>query len=187
MVATAPKKITVKEFFEMELEDGYYYELINGMILKKQAPSPNHQNISGEINDIIRNFVKLNDLGKVFYAPIDVFFDNYNHTQPDILFIKKAKSSIITPHGIEGTPDLIIEIISPSSIKTDRKDKFNLYLSFAVSEYWIVDPNNQSIEVYVFENGKYELQFFETGSGKIQSKTLEGLIFEIAEVFSPII
>ena len=187
MVTTAQKKITVKELFEMELEDGFYYELINGKILKKQAPTPDHQSVSGEINEIIRNFVKQNQLDKVFYSPIDVFFDNYNHTQPDILFIKKERNFIITSHGIEGVPDLIVEIISPSSIKTDRNDKFNLYLEFGVSEYWIVDPRYQSIEIHVLENGKYVLRSFATVTGIVQSKVLEGLNLEIAPIFSVMI
>ncbi len=181
-VITAPK-ITVKEFFEMDLEEGYYYELINGIIVKKQAPKPIHQIASGEIYGELRNFVKEKQLGRVLASPIDVFFDDYNNTQPDILFIKKDRLFIITDHGIEGTPDLIVEILSPSSFKRDKKEKFDLYMRFGVQEYWIVDPYYKSIEVFVLENNKYVLASEASEAGIIQSKVLEGLSLEISTVF----
>jgi Uma2 family endonuclease len=149
------RKITVKELFEMELEEGFFYELINGNIVKKQAPSPLHQRASMRISTIMNNFINEKQNGELFAAPIDVFFDNYNNSQPDILFVKKEREFLITKHGIEGAPDLIVEILSPSTFKIDRKDKFNMYLFFGVPEYWIVDPKNQSIEVYILENNTY--------------------------------
>ena len=181
-VITAPK-ITVKEFFEMDLEEGYYYELINGIIVKKQAPKPIHQNASMNLSRILSNYVFENKLGKLFASPIDIFFDDYNNTQPDILFIKKERDFIITDRGIEGSPDLIVEILSPSSFKRDKKEKFELYMQFGVQEYWIVDPYYKSIEVFVLENNKYVLAFEASEAGIIQSKVLEGLSLEISTVF----
>jgi Uma2 family endonuclease len=182
-IPTEERKITVKELFEMELEEGYFYELINGNIVRKQAPAPPHQRVSMEISTIMNVFIKEKQLGKLFAAPIDVFFDDHNNTQPDILFVKKEREFLITKHGIEGAPDLIVEILSPSTFKVDRKDKFNTYLFFGVSEYWIVDPKNQSIEVYVLENDKYNMEFFAIENGLIQSKVLAGLSIEVSEVF----
>ncbi len=178
------RKITVKELFEMELEEGFFYELINGNIVKKQAPSPIHQNASMEITTIMNVFIKEKQLGKLFAAPIDVFFDNYNNSQPDILFVKQERAFLITKHGIEGAPDLIVEILSPSTFKIDRKDKFNMYLFFGVPEYWIVDPKNQSIEVYILENNAYNMEFFAIENGLIHSKVLDGLSIEVSEVFA---
>ena len=181
-LAKNPKKITVKELFEMELEAGYFYELIDGNIVKKQAPSPQHQEASANIHAAMHNFVKAERLGKCYAAPIDVFFDKYNNTQPDILFIKKERLFIVTRDGIEGRPDLIVEILSPSTHKNDRITKKALYLKFGVMEYWIVDPIYQSIEVYVLEDDKYVLKstVFE---GEVASHILEGFTLTIENIF----
>ena len=179
----AGKKISVKEFSTMDLDENSYYELINGLIVKKQAPSFAHQNSSMNLSIFLGNFNREKKLGKLVASPIDVFFDDYNNTQPDLLFIKKEREYIITNHGIEGAPDLIVEILSPSTFRYDRREKFNLYMQFGVSEYWIVEPVNKSIEVYVLENGKYDLQFSAISEGIIQSNVLAGLNLDIAAVF----
>lgn len=179
----AEKKITVKEFSTMDLDENFYYELINGTIVKKQAPSFAHQNASMNLSFLISAFIREKKLGKIVASPIDVFFDEYNNTQPDLLFIRKEREYIITKHGVEGAPDLIIEILSPSTLRFDRREKFNLYLQFGVSEYWIVEPVNKSIEVYFLDNGKYDLQSSSMNEGFIQSKVLDGLTLNITEAF----
>ena len=184
MIETINKqKITVEELFNMELEEGFFYELINGNIVKKQAPSPAHQDAVAQLLTIFNTYALEKQLGKVYTSPIDVYFDKYNNTQPDILFIKKDRNFIITKDGIQGQPDLIVEVLSPSTFKNDRKEKMDLYLLFGVSEYWIVDPKNQSVEVYILENDKYEMQFFAIETGDIESKVLEGLKFDVARIF----
>ena len=180
---TITSKITVEELFNMELEEGFFYELIDGNIVKKQAPSPQHQNAVSQLVTIFNNFVLEKQLGKVYPSPIDVFFDKYNNMQPDVLFIKNDRNFIITNNGIEGHPDLIVEVLSPSTFRNDRKEKMNLYLRFGVSEYWIVDPKNQSVEVYVLENDVYDMRFFAIETGDIESKVLEGLKFDVAKIF----
>ena len=118
MIVTKEKEdklITVEQFFEMELEEGFFYELLNGHIVKKQAPSPMHQEAVANINWFLNNFVREKDLGKVYTSPIDVFFDTYNNAQPDILFIRKDRLFIVDKDGIQGQPDLIVEVLSPSS------------------------------------------------------------------------
>ena len=104
-------KITVKELFDMELEEGFFYELINGNIVKKQAPSPQHQKAVLKLSKIMDDCSIEKELGDVYISPIDVFFDKYNNTQPDVLFIKKDRNFIITKDGIQGHPDLIVEVL----------------------------------------------------------------------------
>ena len=130
MVDVNAKKITVKEFHEMDFPetDLFIYELINGELMRKQAPQPLHQKVSRRISAAFEIFLKEKPIGDFFYAPIDVFFDDYNNTQPDLLFITNERSFIIDlQNGIMGAPDLIVEIISPSSIKIDRFDKKETY------------------------------------------------------------
>ncbi len=177
------KLITVEELFNMELEEGYYYELLNGHIVKKQAPSPMHQKAVIKISTLIENFITEKDLGDCYTSPIDVFFDKYNNTQPDILYIKKDRLFIVTEHGIEGQPDLIIEVLSPSTYRNDRIGKMKLYREFGVSEYWIVDPIYKVIEVYSLENNAYIMSSNAIETGEITSKILEEFKLDIEKIF----
>ena len=116
------KKISVEEFHKMELEgEDAYYELINGEIVKKAAPTPRHQHSTGRLFAKMLNHALEKNLGDVFTAPVDVFLDEYNHVQPDILFISTKNTGIIDyKDGILGVPDLVVEVISPGSFIIDR-------------------------------------------------------------------
>jgi Uma2 family endonuclease len=177
------KLITVEELFQMDLEEGYYYELLNGHIVKKQAPSPQHQKAVANLNWLINNFIREYELGDCYTSPIDVFFDKYNNTQPDILFIKKERLFIVTPDGIQGHPDLIVEVLSPSSYKNDKVDKMKIYCQFGVSEYWIVDPNNKAVEIYTLENNAYSMSILASESGEVTSKVLADFKVDIEKIF----
>ncbi len=187
MIDINAKKITVKEFHEMEFPetDLFIYELINGELMRKQAPKPLHQQIAWRLTAAIDRFLTENPIGQAFFSPIDVFFDDYNNTQPDLLFIKNDRSFIIDlQNGIMSAPDLIVEIISPSSIRIDRFDKKEMYKMFVVKEYWLIDPKNQTLELYVFENNDYKLHQFLEIEGKVDSTILKGLDLDIMSIFS---
>ncbi len=185
-MVTTLKQISVQEFRQMEFDenDDSCYELINGYIMKKSAPRPQHQNISMNLSIQLGSFIKEKKLGKLFAAPIDVFLDSYNAVQPDLVFVSSENQGIITNDGIVGIPDLVIEIISPSSVIRDRVDKKNLYEKLNIKEYWIIDPQYQDIEVYSILNGRYELlsgvTMFE---GELKSNLLEGISMELTELF----
>ncbi len=179
----AEKPIRAADFIEMEVEEGYIYELINGEIVKRGAPNTQHQVVSGKLYRIFSDFIEKRKLGEILYAPVDVFFDEYNTPQPDLLFVSKKRKEIITQEGIQGAPDLIIEILSPSTMKHDRGDKMKLYKKYQVREYWIVDPKNQSIEVYHHQNDDYELTSFAVEKGEITSSVLKGFMLEVKQVF----
>ena len=181
------RKITYSEFRQMEFDDNdpYIYELINGILVKKSAPQPRHQRISGNVFDLMRQFIKKNSLGEIFYAPIDVFLDKENVPQPDLVFVFNDRSSIIDDKdGILGVPDLVVEIISPSSIRLDRVDKKELYESFCVPEYWLIDPQNTAIEIFYFQNGRYKsIAFANELSEKIASTVLTGFEVNLSDIF----
>jgi Uma2 family endonuclease len=180
------KQISIHEFRQMEFDetDDAYYELINGYLMKKSAPRPQHQNISMYLSIEIGTFVKNRGLGKLFASPIDVFLDDLNAVQPDLVFIPTENQAMITDDGIIGIPDLMIEIISPSSVLRDRVDKKNLYERLNVKEYWIIDPQYQDIEIYSVQNGRYELYSGVTMfEGELKSTIFEGLTIDLAELF----
>lgn len=186
MVELLERKLTVREFHAMDFpeNDLFIYELIDGILMKKQAPSPAHQQVSSNLHFAIKSFLAQNLIGVVFYSPIDVYFDDYNNSQPDLLVISNERDFIIDKkNGIMGAPDLIVEIISPSSVKIDRISKKELYEKFGVKEYWIVDPLNMSVEVYILTNNQYILPQI-TQSGEIlTSSILKGLELNIDTLF----
>jgi Uma2 family endonuclease len=186
MVELAHRKITVEEFREMEFpeNDPFIYELIDGILMKKQAPTPQHQFAVIKIAHALESIAQLKDTGFAFTSPIDVYFDKFNNTQPDVLFITKERDFIIDPlQGIVGAPDLIVEVLSPSTAKVDKVNKKNLYLNFGVKEYWIVDPFYKSISLYILDNDQYDLKQELYEEGKIESSILPDLDLDIKLIF----
>jgi Uma2 family endonuclease len=186
MILTKEKeeqRITVAELFEMELEEGFCYELLNGQIVKKNVPNPIHQKAVVKLTTLIENFITEKDLGDCYTSPIDVFFDKYNNAQPDILFIKKDRLFIITNDGIHGQPDLIVEVLSPSSYRNDKLIKMKTYCEFGVAEYWIIDPIYKAVEVYSLENNVYSMLYSTFERGKIASKVLKGFKIDTKQIF----
>jgi len=129
-------------------------------------------------------YVKAKQLGRVFTAPIGVKLPTQPvPIQPDIVFISAAHKSIIGKQYIEGVPDLIVEILSPSNWTFDRREKFQLYQQSGVPEYWIVDYHTQTIEVFVLEEGEYALISKFGASEKAASRVLSGFEVTVAEIF----
>ena len=180
-------KMTYNEFRDMEIPDGdtSIYELINGNIMRRSSPHSEHQMIAGNIYSKFRQFSEEKQLGRVLISPLDVVFSDDDCTQPDVFFIKKEREKIIERQGpVWGSPDLCVEIISKGTAKHDRKSKFELYEKFGVSEYWLVDSANQSVEVYFLEDKKYVLQQFQEIEGMVKSTVLEGLELDLKDIFS---
>lgn len=181
------KKVSVSEFREMRFDDddNYYYEIINGEMIQKSAPTPMHQRICRKLIVILNSFINEKKLGEIFQSPIDVYLDEYNKPQPDLVFVSNGKKAIITNDGIMGIPDLIIEVISPSSLIRDRIEKKNLYERMLVSEFWLVDPQYEAIEIYKLQNNRYELMSAATiFEGALKSALFEELTINLSEIFS---
>ncbi len=158
-------------------------QLINGELIMSPSPSPFHQTVLGNLYSIIRDYAKeLN--GHVFFAPLDLYIDEYNVFQPDLIFINAINEKIITKRGIEGTPDLVVEIISPSNIFTDRNQKKTTYQKIGVKEYWIVDPANKTLEIYKHDQPDPNTpSLYLAGEGKVTSSVLVSLNFDLKEIF----
>jgi Uma2 family endonuclease len=149
---------TIMEVFKM-LPEGTLAELINGQIYMSPTPTNLHQRISRKLVIALSYFIESNDLGEVFYAPLDIYFDKTsNAVQPDIIFISRDNAS--QPEDkipYEGVPDLLIEILSPSNNKHDLVTKKTLYEKFGVKEYWIIDPSSKESIVYQLSGEEYKL------------------------------
>lgn len=146
MALVTPETMTAKEFLQLP-EGPPYYELIHGELIMSPSPDSYHQSISLEIALPISNYLKKNPIGRLYYAPLDVVFDQDNVVQPDILFIRKERLDIVQKQAL-GAPDLIVEILSPGTKARDLGVKRELYARSGVQEYWIVDPRKQVVNVY---------------------------------------
>lgn len=175
------KKYTYSDY--LLIEDEKRYEVLEGELIMVPAPTTTHQRISRNIEFILQNFVSDNDLGEILYAPTDVVLSDDEVVQPDILFVSKGRTAIIEERAIMGAPDLIIEILSPSSTFYDVVKKKEIYQRYGVSEYWLVFPEEKAIEVMTLEGDTYREYSVAKDEGKVRSKVLEGLEVDLKGVF----
>lgn len=181
------KKMTWQEFRNMEVDenDQFIYELINGILMGRTSPSLGHQRASRRLTEAFGEYLKKNQIGEYFYAPTDVYLGDDNGVVPDISFVSKERSFLIENGDyIAGAPDLIVEIISPGSVKRDRVEKKELYERFSVKEFWLIDPANRTVEIYLIENDAYRLHAFLEVEGKLKATTIVGFEMEISELFA---
>jgi len=141
---TQPRiKVTVSDY--MTTPEDKRYQLLDGELILAPSPTSRHQTILRELSATLHRFVTENWLGQVWFAPLDVVLSDYDVAQPDLLFVSNARSNVITEANIQGAPDLVAEILSPSSVEYDRGYKRTLYGRHGVREYWIVDPEDQTL------------------------------------------
>ena len=157
-------------------DDGKRYEIIKGVLYMVNAPSFQHQFITSTLTRLLGNFVTENELGLVLTAPFEVHLtEDTRPVQPDVLFIRSENWPDTESSFFEGVPDLIVEVLSPSSTRTDRIAKFTIYEQAKVSEYWIVNPKTCAIEIYTLIDEQYELKGEFTNEETIESVILVGL------------
>ncbi|MBF8276766.1 MAG: hypothetical protein HW390_1839 [Candidatus Brocadiaceae bacterium] len=175
------KKTTYADY--VKIDDNNRYEVFNGELRMVPAPSTGHQFVSRDLEFLVWNFVNKKGLGEVLYAPVDVVFDDEEVYQPDLVFIKRDRQGIIERDAIHGVPDLIMEIVSPSSVFCDTVEKKEIYRKYGVNEYWLVFPEEKAIEVFVLENGVYQEFCRFKKNGCVASKILEGLKIYAKDIF----
>ncbi len=174
-------KWTERDYFSLP-ETNRIVELSNGRLIITPAPTTEHQEVSSKLYLLIGNFVLSNNLGKACYSPLDVRLLPGTIRQPDILFMSNEHKDRITER-YWGVPDLVMEILSESTKKTDRTDKFSEYEKAGVPEYWIVDPSEGVIEVYVLDLKSYRIMG-KWGAGEVaHSKVLAGFQAAVDDVF----
>jgi Uma2 family endonuclease len=157
-----------------EIVEGVRYEM-------KPSPVIIHQVVVLNLQDQLTGSCKPN--GVILPAPVDVYFDEKNRFIPDIIFISNDNLHIIKPKRIEGTPDLVVEILSPSTSKNDRQGKKSVYERFGVKEYWIVDSHHYTIEQFLQRDGKFELYHIYSFGETLTSPALSCIHINIDEVF----
>lgn len=151
---TTTYKLTVDDLDDFP-DDGMRYELINGELFMSPSPILRHQEIVGELFALLRDHVKTRRLGKVYVAPVDVRFSGTSQVVPDIVFVSNSRRDIMSGKRLTGPPELVIEVLSPSTQGNDTVKKRELYERYGVPEYWIVDPRRNTLTMLVVRGGRY--------------------------------
>jgi Uma2 family endonuclease len=158
-------------------------ELWDGELIMSPAPSFFHQEIVACLYKLLDQWVRNRKLGQVCFAPLDMILSSHRATQPDVLFISTERAHIVQDR-IRGAADLVVEVLSPESRRRDRIDKRDLYEQHGVREYWLVDPEAQTVEVLHLEDGQYRLLGRWRPGEAAQSKLLPGFTVAVAELFT---
>ena len=172
---------TAEDYFK--LPQGAPYQLIGGKLVMNPSPIPYHQEISRKLSQKIGSFIEENNLGTLYYSPLDVIFSEQEVYQPDIIFISNDNSNIIREKNIQGPPDMALEILSPETAYYDLREKFKVFEKCGVKEYWIVDPGLKKMEIYENKDKKFKIFSEAEGGGVVSSKVLDGLSISLIEVF----
>ncbi|MBI3763071.1 MAG: Uma2 family endonuclease [Chloroflexi bacterium] len=175
---------TYEDWLKLPDDDGYRYEVLDGVLHISPPPRPRHQTTSGNLSTRLDNHVRAKALGRVWYAPVGVRLPNQPvPVQPDIFFIAKGRLNIVGEDHIEGAPDLVVEILSPSNWLVDRREKFQAYEKAGVREYWLADYRAKTVEVFVLQDGEFT-QFGNWGTGETaRSQVLEGFEIQVDKIF----
>ena len=181
--ATTLPQLTVEDYRELP-ETGPRYQLIEGDLYMAPAPNRYHQDISRNLEYILLEYLEENPIGKLYDAPFDVYLDQHNVFQPDIVFVSNARLAILTDAGAEGAPDFVVEILSPKTAKLDRINKRHVYARSGVQELWIVDPEQKRIEVYFLSKDAATPAAVYGETDQFESAVFPGLRFNAAKIFA---
>jgi Uma2 family endonuclease len=164
-------------------EDGKRYEILDGDLVVTASPITRHQRVSRNLEVAVHLHVRENGIGEVFDAPIDVLLDRHTIVVPDLVFVSTARSAIIQRHGIVGRPDLLVEILSPSTAERDRDTKAKLYARFGVDHYWIVDAENEVLQVHVRDDTSYRAPVIYRGREVVHPAPFPGFALDLGTVW----
>jgi Uma2 family endonuclease len=181
-VTVIPVKLTYRDYLTWP-DDGRRYELYEGEVYMVPSPSVRHQRISRKLEALLGQFLLENGRGEVFHAPLDVVFSESTVVQPDVLFISHQRRGIIGEQNISGAPDLVVEIISPSTEERDRGIKLQLYRRYGVQECWLIDPEERTVEVLALSPEGYQVLGQYSGNEVVSSQVLTGFQFPAEEIF----
>ena len=176
-------RLTYDDFVRFP-DDGLRHELIDGAHYVSPSPVPLHQRVSKRLHRALEDYFEARRLGEVFYAPVDVVLTNHDVVVPDLVVV--AKASQVSDRAIEGAPLLVVEILSPSSVRRDRRVKFDRYAVLGIAHYWIVDPKARAIECYRLQPGGYKQVVRANGSERLEHPDFPELSIGAGDVWAPV-
>ena len=161
------------------------YELLDGELIMVPAPNIKHESVRSLLGRELINFIVEHKLGNLFYAPCDVMLSDTDVVQPDLLFVSREREHLLSDgQKVQGAPDLAVEILSPSTAKQDRSEKRALYGKHGVTEYWLVDPVAETVQIHRLQ-GEVLVPTRTFGREKtLRSPLLRGLELHLDDIFS---
>ncbi len=181
----AAQKLKTKLTYEdyAKTPQGERWELIDGELIMAAAPNTEHQAIQSYTGVPLASFVDERGLGRVFFSPTDVVLSDTDTVQPDLIFVSQEREHIITRANIQGAPDLVVEILSPSTARRDWNEKLNLYARHGVKEYWLISPEYRMIWVFVLGSATFEEAGRYGEDDTLASPALPGFSLNLGKVF----
>ena len=179
----SPRSPILYEEYRLLPEDGRRYELIEGDLLVSPGPSSRHQTVSRRLQFELMKALEETGLAQVFDAPIDVVLAPTTCVQPDLVVVSAANAHIITDRAIEGFPDILVEILSPTSFDRDQDLKRKLYERFRIREYWIVDPEDGLVVVHRHEGEGYRVRARYDRTATLECPEFPSLAVPLGHVF----
>lgn len=175
---------TYEDYLKIPEEPGYRFEILDGSMVKEPSPSMHHQRLSRELGRVLMAFFDdFDPEGELFFAPLDVTLTSRNVLQPDILFVSGSRREIMRQERIDGPCDLVVEIMSPTNRRKDRLQKMEIYRKSGIPHYWIVDPEEDTLEAFMLKDESYTLVFAGGPSDKFNHPSFPGLDLDLDKVF----
>jgi Uma2 family endonuclease len=185
MPAIRGVKLTYEDYLQFP-DDGKRHELIDGEHYVTATPNRKHQAVSGNLQGMIWSYLQQHPIGRVFTAPFDVIFSQFDVVEPDLLYLSRERmAQIETSPWVKGAPNLVVEIGSESTRKRDETIKRRLYERFGVSEYWVVDPEIDVIKVYRRVADRFEraAELLLENGDVLTTPILPGLELPLSKIF----
>lgn len=178
---TTEEKHTYEDY--AALPEGAPYELIDGTLVMTPSPTPYHQIVQSNLEFVLQQFVRSHRVGLVLSAPIDVYLSDTDTFQPDLIYIAEERLGIIGEQKIEAAPDLVMEVLSPSTGYYDLTKKKHTCETAGVEEYWIVDPNMKTAEIHANTAEGFTASAQAREQGRVASKLLDGFSIDLDDLF----
>ena len=180
-MVTATRRLTYQDY--LNTPDDERYELINGELIMAPGPNMRHQSNQSKLGSRMAMFVEDANLGEVFFSDTDVVLSDTNVVKPDLLFVSNEREHIITYANIQGAPDLVVEILSPSTSRRDWNEKRELYARHGVKEYIVMDPEEKIVWRLTLQDGALEIEQTYRQGDTIAFSTIEGFTVAVNDIF----
>ena len=180
-MVTSTQRLTYEDY--ANTPDDERYELIDGELIMAPGASFDHQSNQAKLARWVLPFVDERGLGAVLLTPFDVKLSDSDVVQPDLMFVSKEREHIITRTYLDGAPDLVVEILSPSTSRRDWNEKRELYAEHGVKEYIVMDPSNKIVWRLALKDGALEIENTYYEGDVIESSVLEGFTVAVNDIY----
>lgn len=164
-------------------DDGKRYEILEGELVVSPSPKRKHQRAVGKLYTFLTRAEEAG-YGEAYVAPFDVVFDPHNVTEPDVLFVGRDRLQIVTEDNVQGTPDVVVEVLSQSTRGRDFGAKLRVYARYGVPYYWIVDTDERTVQPYVLEENSYRQEPALSAGQTLACPLFPEIAIDVAEIFA---